>query len=89
MYQMGDHVNKFLLIFYNNLRPREKRYRFEILENLRKALRSVCIVQNLSNTKKIIQKICCFVITQILNNKYVAKNKKKFDHVTHVVHGLK
>ena len=28
-----DHVVKFPLIFRNNLRPHEKRYRFEILGN--------------------------------------------------------
>ena len=32
MHHMG-HVTKFLQIFRNNLRPHEKRYRFEILEN--------------------------------------------------------
>ena len=32
MKHMG-HVTKFLFIFRNNLRPYEKRFRFEILEN--------------------------------------------------------
>ena len=53
MHHMG-HVTKFLLIFRNNLRPHEKRYRFETLRNELKDtyLWYFCIVKKMLNSTK-------------------------------------
>ena len=61
IYHTG-HVTKFLLIFRNNLRLHEKRYRFEM------ALKRVRIVKKISNSKNFFKTVFFFVILQILDN---------------------